>query len=159
MSNLITKQNIESLVLESISDKDLFLVEVSISASNVIQVSIDGDLGVGIDTCVSISRFIESKLDREAEDFELTVMSAGLSEPFKVYRQYLKNVGKQVSIVASDGKKYIGELLTVNPDGVVVKYEETVKMGPKGKKKQVEIEKEFAFSEIKKTLLEISFKK
>lgn len=159
MSLQITKDTIEQLVQEAIQGTDLFIVEILISHSMVIQVSVDSMAGVSIDTCVSISRFIESKLDREQEDFELTVMSAGLSEPFKVHKQYVKNEGKQVSITTNDGKKYIGTLSKVNDSAVVIQYEEIVKTGPKGKKKPVVNEKEISFSEIKKTILELTFKK
>ena len=75
----------------------MFLVSLSISSANVIMVEVDADSSVDIDTCVSLSQFIESNLDRNVEDFELTVSSVSLSEPFKVRRQYLKNIGKMVT--------------------------------------------------------------
>lgn len=159
MNNLITKEHIESLVTEFISGTNVFLVEITISSSNVIHVSIDEDSGVTIETCVALSRKIEESLNRDEEDFELTVASAGLSEPFKVYKQYQKNIGKLVSVLTSDGKKYIGTITKVAPEGIVILCEETVKLGPKGKKKKVETELELPFSNIKKTLIEIIFKK
>lgn len=159
MNNLITKEHIESLVTEFISGTNVFLVEITISSSNVIHVSIDEDSGVTIETCVALSRKIEESLNRDEEDFELTVASAGLSEPFKVYKQYQKNIGKLVSVLTSDGKKYIGTITKVAPEGIAILCEETVKLGPKGKKKKVETELELSFSNIKKTLIEIIFKK
>jgi len=159
MNNLITKEHIESLVTEFISGTNVFLVEITISSSNVIHVSIDEDSGVTIETCVALSRKIEENLNRDEEDFELTVASAGLSEPFKVFRQYQKNIGKLVSVLTSDGKKYIGTITKVTPDGIAILCEEMVKLGPKGKKKKVETEIELLFSNIKKTLIEIIFKK
>ncbi|HPH16298.1 MAG TPA: ribosome assembly cofactor RimP, partial [Bacteroidales bacterium] len=105
-----------------------------------------------------LSRYIEQHLDREQEDFELTVASAGLSEPFKVYKQYEKNIGKLVRVLTSDNKKYIGTLMSVNEQEIMLTYTEMVKTGPKGKKKEVESKVTIPFSTIKKTMLEIIFK-
>ena len=64
-----------------------------------------GDDSVTINDCVELSRHIESNLDRENEDFELNVSSAGLDQPFKVFRQYLKNINKDISVIKTDGQK------------------------------------------------------
>lgn len=158
MINKITKENIEQIVTSFIEGTDIFIVEISISKSNTIQISIDSNQGIDIDTCVELSRHIEQQFDREQEDFELTVASAGLSEPFKVHQQYLKNVGKLVKVLTADNKKYIGTLISVNEQEIVLTYTEMVKTGPKGKKKEVESTVTLPFSTIKKTVLEIIFK-
>ena len=93
---MLKKKIIEELALERINelDKGLFIVEIAISSNNVIQVELDVEDGnVAINDCVSVSRNIEHNLDREEQDFELSVSSAGLDKPFRVLQQYTKNVG------------------------------------------------------------------
>jgi len=158
MERLVTKEHITQLVEQFIADSDLFLVEITISPSAQISVAIDSEQGVDIDRCVALSRHIEGNLNRDEEDFELTVASAGLSEPLKVYRQYVKNVGQNVAIVLKNGEKYMGKLTEVNPNEVHVEYEEIVKTEPKGKKKKILSQKTVTFADIKKTTIEISMK-
>ena len=71
-------------------NKSLFLIDLSISEDNQIRVIIDGDKGVTVEECIAVSRAIEHNLDREANDFSLEVMSAGVSEPLTLPRQYKK---------------------------------------------------------------------
>lgn len=158
MESLIAKERITELVEQFIAESDLFLVDITVSPSAQISVSIDSEQGVDIDRCVALSRHIEGNLDREQEDFELTVASAGLSEPLKVYRQYVKNKGRNVAIVLANGEKFIGTLLEVTPEGVLIEYEEIIKTEPKGKKKKVITQKTITFAEIKRTTVEISMK-
>ena len=159
MGNIITKEKIEKLVLEFIENTDMFLVDISVSSSNNIQIFIDANLGIDINACAALSRFVDNSFDRDEEDFEITVASAGLSEPFKVYKQYVKNIGRQVAITTTDNKTYTGTLKEVNSEGVLVSYEDVVKLGPKGKKKKVESEINLSFLNIKKTMCVITLKK
>ncbi|MDR0941610.1 MAG: ribosome assembly cofactor RimP [Bacteroidales bacterium] len=158
MESVVTKERITQLVEQFIAGSDLFLVDITVSPTAQISVAIDSGQGVDIDRCVALSRHIEGNLNREEEDFELTVASAGLSEPFKVYRQYEKNKGRYVAIVLTTGEKFVGTLLDVTPDEVQIEYEETVKAGPKGKKKKVITQKTITFADIKRTTVEISMK-
>ena len=89
---MIDKSIVKKLVDEWLEGKEYFLCDLSISADARIVVEIDHEEGVWIEDCVELSRFIESKLDREAEDFELEVGSAGLGQPFKVLQQYINYV-------------------------------------------------------------------
>src|SRR5690606_15890526 len=107
---MIQKEEIEKLVEEFIANTELFLVELKISTSNAIQISIDSFQGVDIDTCVRLSRHIESNLDRDVEDFQLEVSSAGISAPFKIQKQYIKHISKEVCVLTNDNKKIIGIL-------------------------------------------------
>ena len=102
---MIDKQLVETIVTEKLIGTDCFLVDVSVSSDNVIVVEIDNETGIDIDFCVELSRHIESRLDRDAEDFELEVGSAGLTAPFKVQGQYRKNVGHEVELLTKDGRK------------------------------------------------------
>ena len=76
---MILKQTIEQIAQEHLQGTELSLVEVSVSEENDIEVIITREGGgVSIDDCVALSRFIESKLDRDKEDFSLMVGSAGI---------------------------------------------------------------------------------
>ena len=104
-----------------------------------------------------MSRHIEAGLDREKEDFELNVMSPGLSEPFKILRQYQKNIGKQVDVVSKEGKKLSGKLLKASDMGI--ELETKTKERVEGKKgKQLIINNiNLTFNQIKETKIVISF--
>ena len=105
---MIDKNVVTRIVNEWLEGKDYFLVDVMVSPDDKIVVEIDHAEGVWIDDCVELSRYIESKLNREEEDYELEVGSAGVGQPFKVLQQYLNYVGKDVEVLAKDGMKYVG---------------------------------------------------
>ena len=114
---MIKESYIKELIEEHLSGTDRFLVDVLIKSGNRILVFIDSDSSVLIEHCISLSRHIESNLDREVEDFELNVSSAGLDHPYKLVRQYKKNLGREVSVVMSDGTRLSGELLAADDTG------------------------------------------
>jgi ribosome maturation factor RimP len=146
---MITKEQIVGFITEKVVSEGYFLVDLAIKPPNRIVVLIDGDNGVPIDFCVAVSRLIEQNLDRETEDFELEVSSPGIGQPFRVYRQYLNNIGRDVEVLTVGGLKTKGELAAVSESGFVVK--ESIKVKPEGKKKkelQI-IERSFLFKEIK----------
>ena len=101
-------EEIKHLIEPVLTEHHLFLVELKISKDNVIEVFVDALEGVNIQTCIAVSREIESSLNRDEEDFELTVSSAGLGYPFKVEQQYQKNLGKSVEIKLNDHTKLNG---------------------------------------------------
>ena len=117
---MINKEQISKLVEESIQDTDLFLVEVKVKPSNVIEVFIDSDTAVNIDQCVAVSRYVESKMDRDAEDFELSVLSWGLSGALKLDRQLQKYVGKDVEVKTKEHGKLQGKLVSFNAEKVEI---------------------------------------
>ncbi len=100
----------------------LFLIDLSISEKNQIRVILDGDNGVTVDNCISISRAIEHNLDREEEDFSLEVMSAGVSEPLKTPRQYYKNIGRGLKVKTTDDKVVEGTLTEVTDEAVTLHW-------------------------------------
>lgn len=155
---MISKEYINSLVEEKIAEMPYFIVEVSVSSSNVIRVEIDGDKGVNINDCVQISRHIEGSLDREVEDFELTVSSAGMDQPFRILRQYQRYLNREVSIKKVSGEKLVGKLMSADEKEVVI--EQTRKERIEGKKKKQTITEELVLpmNEIKETKVVISFK-
>jgi ribosome maturation factor RimP len=113
---MIDKALIAKLVNEKLSD-DQFLVEVTVSSSNVIHIMVDSDTGISINQIAEISRYVEDHLDRETEDFELSVFSAGLSEPFSLLRQYKKNVGNEIEVLFVNGQKMNGLLKKAEDQG------------------------------------------
>ena len=128
---------------------DLFLVDLSVAADNSIEVEIDAPKGVNVDTCREVSRKLEERLDRETEDFALTVCSAGIGYPFKVPQQYEKNIGNTVEVKLANGQKLEGTLKAHTENGITVEVEEKVAAEGKRKKTTVKTEKDMQFSEIK----------
>ena len=155
---MIDKNIISQLVEEKLASSDNFLVDVVIKPGNLIVIEIDNDEGVCIDDCAELSRYVESHLDREVEDFELEVGSAGITSPFKVLRQYIKNIGNEVEMLLKNGTKLSGVLKAADENGVIVTIEKQVK--PEGAKRKITIEEDlsYTFEEIKYTKYLIRFK-
>ena len=109
---MIEKKTVCQIVDEWLAGKDYFLVEVTISPDDKILVEIDHKEGVWIEDCVELSRYIESKLNREDEDYELEVGSAGIGQPFKVLQQYINHIGKKVKEEGAKRPKLVDEDLT-----------------------------------------------
>ena len=148
---MIQKDIITSLVISKLTDTRYYLVDVTVSADNVIKVEIDADAGVDIDFCVELNRFIEANFDREVEDYELEVGSAGLTSPFKVRRQYEKNLNNDVEVLETNGIKHEGILVEVGEDFFAIEETKMIrKEGDKRKKPYTE-RIEFKYSEIKYT--------
>ncbi len=154
---MITQEQIKSLVSQKIEGTEIFFVDVLIRHGNSILILLDKPESISIDECVGISRFINSKLDREIEDYDLEVSSPGLGYPFKVKEQYLKNIGKVVEVVMKDGIKFSGKLL--NFSGERVEMEILVKDKSDNKRKNLVPEKiVLDINKIKSTKEVISFK-
>jgi ribosome maturation factor RimP len=153
---MIDKALIAKLVNEKLSD-DQFLVEVTVSSSNVIHIMVDSDTGISINQIVEISRYVEDHLDRETEDFELSVFSAGLSEPFSMLRQYKKNVGNEIEVLFTNGQKLNGLLKNAEDQGFDL--EVTTKEKAEGSKKKELVTRvhRFEYSEIKEAKQIIKF--
>lgn len=158
---MIQKDLIQKLAQERIDERfpEVFIVSIAISSKNAITVELDKEGSyVSIDECVAVSRNIEHNLDREIQDFELQVSSAGLDKPFRVFKQYIKNFGKEVEVVLKDGSKISGILK--NSDGKHVVIETTKIEKPEGSKKKETIVEELTLpmNKIKETKIVISFK-
>jgi ribosome maturation factor RimP len=155
---MITREDIISIIDGIVSQKNAFIVDVKVSSSNHVTVEIDSNNGITIDDCVEISKLIENSFNRDIEDFELEVSSAGLSSVFKVIQQYDKNIGKEVEVIVKGGKKLTGVLLSVNEKGVVIRSTKTERVEGKKKRQLVVEETPVLFTEIKSTRLVIHFK-
>jgi ribosome maturation factor RimP len=158
---MISKKKVLELADERMNELNsgLFVVDISISASNVIHLELDKSYGnVSINDCMSVSRNIEHNLDRESEDFELHVSSAGLDKPFRVLAQYIKNIGREVKLVTNDGKKHEGLLTAATAEEVTLEKSRMEKIEGKKKKELIVEQLVFPMTQIKETKIVISFK-
>lgn len=137
---MIDKQLLTKTVEEAIAGTDMFIVDIQVKPGNSIVVELDSETSIDIDTCAKITRKIESVFDRDVEDYELEVGSAGLTADFKVRQQYLKNIGNDVEILTRDGRKLTANLRSVGDDDFTIAYQ--VKEKPQGAKRPVMVEKE-----------------
>jgi len=115
---MIDKEKVVSVVRELLEGSDKFLVEVHVSVNNIVDVTLDGDQGITIGECASLSRRIEAEFDRDLEDYELRVSSPGLDKPFVLNRQFKKYINRLIRIELTDGQKWKGVLLAMNEEGI-----------------------------------------
>ena len=155
---MIDKQEITDVVNGALAGTDAFLVDVTVSGDNRIVVEIDSATSIGIDDCARINNIIENHFDRDVEDYELEVGSAGLTSPFRVKAQYDKNVGNNVEVLTTDGRKLKGVLKDAADECFTLTIEKKVK--PEGAKRPVLVEEDltFNYNEIKYTKYLIEFK-
>ena len=121
--------------------KEIFLVSADISSDSSITVKVDSMAGVSIKECVELSRFIENNFDREDNDYQLQVTSPGLDQPFHVLEQYKKNIGKEIEILLSDGKKLNGALISATDIEIEIVEEKRIKLEGKKRKELVKEQK------------------
>ncbi|MCP3893565.1 MAG: ribosome assembly cofactor RimP [Bacteroides sp.] len=155
---MIEKRIVCQLVDEWLEGKDYFLVEVTVSPDDKIVVEIDHAEGVWIEDCVELSRYIESKLNREEEDYELEVGSAGIGQPFKVVQQYYNHIGNDVEVLTKTGRKLSGVLKEADEENFVVGIQKKVKTEEAKRPKLMEEDETFRYEDIKYTKYLISFK-
>ena len=137
---------------------DLFVVECTSTPGNDIELTIDSDTSVGIDACAELSRAIEAELDREEEDFSLTVMSAGIGSELRSLRQYRKLVGRPAEVLLTNGVKILAKLDEATEEGIALSYEEKQAVEGKKKKQLVTVTRTYPFSEVKWTKEWLDFK-
>jgi ribosome maturation factor RimP len=142
-----------SVILDAINDeivaRGFFIVDISVSKDNDIVIIIESEEGVvELDHCVGISRYFETKFDRETEDYSLTVSSAGLDQPFKVLKQYQKAVGTKVEVSLKGGKKMVATLVEADQEGLVLRYSQKEAVEGKKKKELVEHEDRYLMDQI-----------
>ncbi|NLV53871.1 MAG: ribosome assembly cofactor RimP [Bacteroidales bacterium] len=155
---MIDKNKVKELALEWLADKEYFLVDASVDEENRVTVEIDHKEGVWIEDCCELSRFIEEHFDRDVEDFELEVGSAGIGQPFKVFQQYVNSVGYDVELLTADGKKMEGCMKSADENGFVVTVTEKQKVEGKKRPQMVEVDKAFGYADVKWVKNIIDFK-
>lgn len=155
---MIDKNFVKELVGRWLEGKDYFLTDLTVSPDDRIVVEIDHKEGVWIEDCAELSRFIEDNLDREDEDYELEVGSAGIGQPFKVLRQYEIHQGDSVEVLTADGKKLKGVLGGVTAEGFTLTVEEKVREEGAKRPKLVSRDIPLTFDGVKWTKYLIEFK-
>lgn len=150
------KEKVEQIIAECVEGTDIFLVRLTVSSNNDINVLLDSDSGLALADCRLISRALESSLDREKEDFSLTVSSAGVGEPL-VLRQYKKNVGRKVRVTLIDGEIIEAKLVAVDDLGIEIEWKSREKK-PTGKGKITVVNNKLLdYQSIKQTIVLITF--
>ena len=135
----MNESEVKDALQSEIVARGCFLVDVTVSKDNDIVVTIESEIAkVELDDCVALSRYFESQFDREKEDYSLTMTSAGLDQPFKVLKQFLKAVGTKVEVQLKGGKKMVALLEAADQESVTLKY--SVKEAVEGKKKKELVE-------------------
>ncbi len=155
---MMDTQKITALAEQKLEGTDLFVVACTCTPANEVELIIDSDTSVGIDACAELSRAIEAELDRDAEDFSLTVMSAGIGSELRSLRQYRKLVGSPVEVLLTSGVKLLARLDEVSDQEVTLSYEEKQAVEGKKRKQLVKVCRTYPFSEIKYTKEWLDFK-
>lgn len=154
---MITKEHILNLAGEHLKDGSVFVTGIRIGSDNSINVFIDGDNGVTISDCVSLSRAIESQLDRGKEDFSLDVSSHGAVTPLVMPRQYPKHIGRDFEIRLLDGNKAEGTMVACNSEGLTLEYS-VRENKPVGKGKVTVVKQQtINYNEIKESKIKLKF--
>lgn len=161
---MISKQNIKNTAEKFIAEtperfnnKDIFIVEVKVSADNKINILIDAIEGVTIDDCVGLSRAVEKTYDREEQDYELTVSSYGIDKPLILKKQYQKNINKKLKIETKEGQKITGTLTQVNETSIVIEETKKKKVKESNKKQLITEKYDILYENIHKAKLIITF--
>jgi ribosome maturation factor RimP len=155
---MIERKVVQEIVEDYLKDSENYLVDIDVKPGNIIVVEIDNDRAVSIEDCVDLNKHIESKLDRDVEDYELEIGSSGIGQAFKNLRQYRKNIGNEVELLTKAGVKHTGILKEAGEDEVVLTIEKQVKQEGAKRKTTVEEAVVFPYNEIKQTKYLIRFK-
>ncbi|MNJ97333.1 Ribosome maturation factor RimP [compost metagenome] len=151
------EKRVTELVEEKISDRpELFLVEVRMLPNNKLIIHVDGDEGISIQDCAAISRHVGFHLEEEntiEKAYNLEVSSPGVGEPLRLKRQYVKNIGRELSVKLTGGEVKEGKLLSADENSIIIE----AKVKEKGKKVQL-VETSIDFNDITETKVLISFK-
>ena len=154
---MIDQEKLKELAVQAISEEEGFLVDLQVDAEDKIRLEVDRPGGISLSSLSNISRFIESELDREENDFSLEVASPGVGTAFKVWDQYPANVGRPVKVMLHDGSEFTGDMVKADEGVIQLKWKERVPK-EKGKgKRTIEVEREIDLKEIKQTKLEVRF--
>jgi ribosome maturation factor RimP len=155
---VITDTHIRKLIAEKIIGTGYYILSLEIKPGNNIVVELENSGPVSIADCVDISRQIEHNLDRETEDFALQVSSPGLDKPLRDYRQYIKNIGRDLKVTLTTGEELEGRINAADEETVqlIVVTKERV---PGKKKRELKEETiQLSYSQIRQAKIKINFK-
>ena len=155
---MVEKQMIQSLIQEKLQGSDYELITLKISGQNEILVEVDKLDGVDVEWCAELNHYLVEQLDAQGrEDYALEVGSVSLTAPFVTKMQYQKHLGHDVEVLAADGKKYRGALVSVDEETFAIDTEVMVAVEGK-KRKQKEIQTlTFAYNAVKYTKYDLKF--
>ena len=154
---MIDKKELIQVVNDALEGTSLFLVEVKVSADNVIDIALDSMDDISIDDCVRVNDIVLNAFDRDVEDYELTVGSYGISSPLLVVKQYEKNIGEEVEVVTRDGRKLKGTITQVTDDEFIISTPTKVKVEGKKRPELVDVETTLPYDAVKQTKCIIKF--
>ena len=118
----MNQTKIKDLVDEALAlNETLFLIDLSISVNNKIQITVDGDNGVSLSECIRISRNVDNSLDREEEDFSLEVTTPDIAHPLKDKRQYVKNINRILTVKTAE-EEFEGTLTEADTNKIVLTW-------------------------------------
>ena len=151
-------KEITAVAEKALEGTDMFVVECTITPDNTIDLTIDSDTSVSIDSCAMLNRAISEAFNRDEEDYSLTVASAGIGEPLKLARQYKRLIGSSVEVLLKNGIKILATLDEVSDENVTISYDEAVVVEGKKKKQMQRTTHTYSFDEIKWTKEYLDYK-
>ena len=152
------KQYIQTLIEEKLQTTGDELITLKTSAQNEILVEVDKLEGVDVEFCAELNHYLVEQLDAQGiDDYSLEVGSVSITDPFKTKMQYEKHLNHDVEVLAADGKKYRGVLVSVDEATFAIDTEVMVQVEGK-KRKQKEIQTlTFAYEAVKYTKYDLKF--
>lgn len=154
---MIDKDKLKEFVESVLSSTDCYLTDLQVTPENDITIEIDSMGSVDIDFCAALSRRVEEAFPRDEEDYTLEVGSAGITSPFKVRRQWEKNIGNDIEVLTKGGKKLKGKLLCIGEENFVLESEEKVKKPGMKRPVKQRVEMEIPFAEVKSAMYDLVF--
>lgn len=154
---MIDKNELQAFIEDQLKDSEYFLTDIKVSPSNEITVEIDSLTPGDIEECVALTRAIEGAFDRNVEDYDLEVGTAGLTSPLKVRRQYDKYIGRDLEVLTTDGRKLHGLLRSVSDEGIVLSQQQKVKKEGQKKPTVETVDTSIPFSLIKRAVYDLKF--
>lgn len=155
---MIDTKKITEAAERNLQGTDLFVVGCTCSAGNEIELTVDSDTSVDIDACAALSRAVEAEFDRDAEDFSLTVASAGIGSELRCLRQFRKLAGRPVEVLLTSGVKLLATLDQATEEGIVLSYEERQTVEGRKRKQTVRVTRSYPYDQIKYTKEWLDFK-
>lgn len=155
-----------------LNDGQLYIVDIQVVGRQggriKVTILLDSDTGITIEECASISRRLGGQMDEQnffgESPFVLEISSPGVDFPLTFTRQYVRNIGRQLTVTLTDGMLRKGRLESVADDHIVLDIE-LEKMSKTKKKKEALTAAEaptgptpIPFEQIKKANVDVSFK-
>lgn len=150
-ATMIDKKELTAVINKALEGSKMFLVKLSVSSDNVIDVQLDSIESITIDDCIAVNDAVHAAFDQDVEDYELTVGSYSLTDPFIVLQQYLKNLGSEVEVLTTGGKKLKGTLSSADAEQFTITVPTKTKIEGKKRPEMVDVEHTFKYDEIKYT--------